>query len=62
ERLEVLTSPVGVIDEDIVVLTHALKVGERVCSDGVTLRRLVGADPGDLRRAFDVRIGEASAG
>jgi len=62
ERLEVLTSPVGVIDEDIVVLTHALKVGERVCADGVTLRRLVGADPGDLRRAFDVRIGEASAG
>jgi len=59
EHLEVFTSPVGVVGDDVVVLAHELKAGERVCADGVTLRRVVGAEPGALVRAFDVRIGEA---
>jgi acyl-CoA thioesterase FadM len=57
ERLVVSTTPCGVIASDILVLRHELCVGDRICADGVTLRRLVDAPAGALRRAFDVSVG-----
>jgi len=54
EHLVVSTTPRGIIGEDIVVLAHELRVGDRLCADGVTLRRLANAPPGALQRAFAV--------
>ncbi|NOY90805.1 MAG: hypothetical protein GXP55_06295 [Deltaproteobacteria bacterium] len=52
ERLVVSTTPCGVIGDQVVVLSHELRVGDRLCADGLTLRRLTDAAPNALDHAL----------
>jgi len=56
ECLVVSTTPCGVIGDQVVVLSHELRVGERLCANGVTLRRLIGASPNALSHALGTTL------